>query len=78
MPTRTHMGTAGTEATLRTGEAAVRSQESSRAVAGSRGRVARTAIETLTNLSTAWPIAARWASLLTVGAVVTGSTYAGP
>lgn len=43
-------------------EAAVRPQESRRAVAGSRGRVARAAIETLTNLFTAWPIALRWAS----------------
>lgn len=78
MPTRTHMSTTGAEATLWTGEAAVRPQESRRAVAGSSGCVARAAIETLTNLFTVWPIAPRWASLLTVGAMVTGSTYAGP
>lgn len=78
MATRTHMGTVGAEATLGTGEAAVRPQESSRAVAGSRGRVAGATIETPTNLFTAWPIAPGWASLLTVGAMVTGSAYAGP
>lgn len=78
MPARTHMGTVGAEATLWTGKAAVGPKESSRTVAGSRSWVAGPTIETLTNVFTARPIAPRWASLLTVGAMVTSGTRAGP
>lgn len=78
LPACTHVGTAGAEATLRTGKAAVGPKESSRTVAGSRGRVAGPTIETLTNVFTARPIAPRWAPLQTAGAMVTSGTRADP
>lgn len=78
IPAGTLEFTALAKPVLGTAKAAVGPKEPSRTVAGSRGWVAGPTIETLTNVFTARPIAPRWASLQTAGAMVTSGTRADP